>query len=159
MRVIIVLALICLAASQEKISIVELEKETQSLRTFLERTVGEGEITLENCLEGSEFYITKKKVTPAALIKGEPVRFKAIGIMKSTQMVKRMDLDTRLNGASIFSDSKIKNEQVESGAKYMIDYEANVPTFTPSGNWEIFIYLINDKEEKLSCLRATFSTS
>jgi len=95
-------------------------------------------------------------VTPDSIIKGQSIKIKVMGIVTTEQTLSKLHLDTMYNGQSIYTDNVDKASAVVKGI-YTYEYEASVPTFTPAGNWEIYIYLLNSAEEKLSCVKAMFT--
>jgi len=79
--------------------------------------------------------------------------------MIQDQIVQKIHLDTYFNGKVIYTqDVDKKNLEVKKG-KWAFDYEASVPTFTPAGHWEIFIYVVNNENANLSCIKAIFETN
>jgi hypothetical protein len=113
-------------------------------------------VTLEQCLDDPVFEITKMVVTPDSVIKGQNIKIKVMGIMTTQQTVSKLHLDTFYNGKTIYTDNVDKGSSVVEGV-YTYDYEASVPTFTPAGKWEIYVYLLNTADEKLSCVKAAFT--
>ena len=131
--------------------------EQGALLNFLADVKGGAPITTENCLDTSIFKSIKITVDPTEIIKGQSIRIKVVGVMLSDQIVNKLHLDTFYNGAVIYTQDVDKKNVLVKKGNYGFDYEAAVPTFTPSGKWEIFVYLLNDKQEKLSCLKALFT--
>ena len=130
--------------------------EQGTLLNFLADVKGGAPITIESCQDKPIFQSTKMVAEPTEIIKGQSINFKVVGVMLSDQIVNKIHLDTFYNGSVIYTqDIDKKNAPVKKGP-YGYTYENSVPTFTPSGKWEIFIYLLNDKQEKLSCQKATF---
>jgi hypothetical protein len=153
---VLFLAVSMIACEEGKLFDLNAMYEQGTILKFLADAKNGAPITVEGCQENPIFKSTKIVVDPTEIIKGQNIRFKVVGVMLSDQIVNKMHLDTFYNGAVIYTtDVDKKNAPVKKGT-YGYDYEASVPTFTPSGKWEIFIYLLNDKLEKLSCHKATF---
>lgn len=130
-----------------------------TLKTFLALGEEGYPVTVSDCMENPIFKITQKVVDPPTLIKGQSIKIKAGGVMIQDEIVKKIHLDTYFNGSVIYTnDVDKKNLGVKKG-KWAFDYEASVPTFTPAGHWEIFIYVVDKDNNNLSCLKAVFDTS
>ena len=130
-----------------------------SLKAFL----GLGEdgfpLIVSDCLENPIFKITQKIVDPPNIVKGGSIKIKVGGVMIHDEIIQKLHFDTFFNGNIIYAyDVEKKNLEVKKG-KWAFDYEASVPTFTPSGHWEIFVYVVNKDNDKLSCIKAVFETN
>ena len=116
-------------------------------------------VTISDCLENPTFKITQKVVDPPTLIKGSSIKIKAGGVMIQDEVIQKIHLDTYFNGKVIYTNEvDKKNLEVKKG-KWAFDYEASVPTFTPAGHWEIFVYVVDKSNTNLSCIKAIFDTS
>jgi hypothetical protein len=119
---------------------------------------GGAPVILSDCMTDPVFIITNKKVDPAEIIKGQSIKIKVAGVMKEEVHVQKLHLDTFYNGGIIYQDNVDKqNQLVPKSGKFIYEYEASVPTFTPSGKWEIFLYLVNSENVNISCLKAEFT--
>jgi hypothetical protein len=155
---VLILAISAISA-QEARKLFDLNQmyEQGTLLNFLADVKGGAPVSIESCQDKPIFQSTKITVDPTEIIKGQNISIKVVGVMLSDQVVNKLHLDTYYNGSVIYTaDVDKKNAPVKKGP-YGYNYEASVPTFTPSGKWEIFIYLLNDKQEKLSCQKATFN--
>jgi hypothetical protein len=133
--------------------------EQGTLLKFLEASqmLNEGSpITLEACPDQTFFKPTRTTVTPTEVQKGQSIRMKVMGVFLQDVVVGKLHLDTYYNGGVIFTDNVDKGNTPQKKGTYAYDYEASVPTFVPSGKWEILVTLLSDKDEKLSCLKASF---
>ena len=154
----LVFALLFIVISSEPLKLFDLNKmSVQYLENFLAATESGIPITLEECLDNPTFHIAKLTHDPDQLIKGQNIKISVKGTMLSDQDVDKLHLDTYLNGAIIFQDNVSKKGKVAKGP-WAYDYEASVPSFTPSGKWEINVVILNSNQEKLSCVKATFIT-
>jgi hypothetical protein len=116
-------------------------------------------VTLDLCMDNPVFKVTQKAVQPPNVIKGKSIRIIVAGIMTKDQVVQKIHLDTYFNGKVIYNaEVDKKNVSVPKG-KWQYDYEASVPAFTPSGHWEIFINIVNDANENISCVKGIFDTT
>jgi hypothetical protein len=134
--------------------------------TFTEQTLGFLEdikvkaagapVNVSQCLDKPILQITKMTVDPKEIIKGSDIRIKVVGIMLSEQTVSKLHLDTYYNNDVIYTEDVDKKNVVVKKGTYGFDYTASVPSFTPAGNWEIFLNLLNAAGDTLSCVKATF---
>ena len=116
-------------------------------------------VTLDLCMDNPIFKVTQKAVQPPTIIKGKSIRIIVAGVMINDQVIQKLHLDTLFNGNKIYTaEVDKKNIKVAKG-KWQYDYEASVPAFTPSGHWEIFMYIVNDKNENISCVKGIFDTT
>ena len=128
--------------------------------TFLQENIDNHEnvaVIVEQCLVKPIFQITKILLDPNNVIKGQNIRTKIVGVMQSDQSINRLHLETFFNGSSIFTDNVDKKNIFIKKGTYGYEYETSVPTFTPSGLWEIYLYLINESGNNLSFLKMSFS--
>jgi hypothetical protein len=130
-----------------------------TIKNFLQLKDDGFPVTTELCMDNPTFKITQKAVQPASIIKGGSIRIIAGGVMVNDQVVQKIHLDTYFNGAVIYTQEVDKKNVAVPKGKWQWDYEASIPSFTPSGHWEIFIWIINDKNEKISCLKGIFDTN
>ena len=138
----------------------ELENSYDEEGDFLKMltTQGGSPVELSSCLDNPTFIILNKKVDPTEIMKGQSIKIKVLGQMKEQTTVQKLHLVTLYNDGVIFEDNvDKKNEVVPKGGKYIYEYEASVPTFTPAGEWNIYLYLVNSENVNVSCLKAHFS--
>lgn len=128
------------------------------LKSLMKAAVLKGaKIDLSICMEETRFKITRTAVTPEEIIKGDDIALKAQGQALENLVIKNLHLITKYNGADIFVDDKDQgSKEVPAGQTHSFSYTASVPSFTPSGSWDIYLYLQNDKDENVSCLLAHF---
>lgn len=134
--------------------------ESDAASGFLKmlQTDGGAPVSLSDCMDNPVYIITNKKVDPTEIIKGQSIKIKVAGVMKEEVHVQKLHLDTYYNGGVIYQDNVDKqNQLVAKSGRFIYEYEASVPTFTPSGKWEIFIYLVNSENVNISCLKAEFT--
>lgn len=162
--VLLVIALLsivkCDVEEPAKGKLFDLDKmlEQKTLNKFLS-LMGDGDITSKLCLEDPIFFHTKIQITPTKLAKGEPIRIKAAGAMKTDINLQKIHLETYYNGETIFVDNVEKhNQKVKKGA-FFYEYEASVPAFVPAGTWKILLTLVDQENRTLSCLQVDFVTS
>ena len=112
-------------------------------------------IEIQDCLPGSVFEIKKTIVNPPELTVGQNIKIKVIGAMKEENMVAKLHIVSYLNNQIIFSTDVAKSENVKKGLWFW-EFEIGVPTFVPKGHWQNYAYVINQKDENISCLLAIF---
>lgn len=133
--------------------------EQGTLKAFLGLGDDGYPVSISDCMENPVFKITQKVVDPPTLIKGQSIKIKAGGVMIQDEIVQKIHLDTYFNGKVIYTnDVDKKNLEVKKG-KWAFDYEASVPTFTPAGHWEIFVYVVDKNNTNLACIKAVFDSS
>lgn len=113
-------------------------------------------VSAESCDDIGVFRLTRMIIDPETVEKGQSIRIKVLGVFLQNVILKKLHLETFYNGGVIFTDDVDKGNTEQSEGTYAYDYEASVPTFVPSGHWEIFLHLLNEKEEKLSCVKVSF---
>ena len=113
-------------------------------------------VSAESCDDIGVFRMTRMIIDPTTVEKGQSIRMKVLGIFLQDVVLKKIHLETFYNGGVIFTDDVDKGNSPQSQGSYAYDYEASVPTFVPSGHWEIFLHLLNEKDEKLSCIKVSF---
>lgn len=114
-------------------------------------------VTIIDCLKGSVMLITNVKVTPTELVKGKPISMKASGVFTAARDITNLHIEAYYNKNLIFKNDVPRVEHTNPGP-YVFSYDNNVPTFTPSGYWETFVYLVGAGDENLACIEATFTT-
>jgi len=129
-----------------------------TLSSFLALTGDGYPVTLSDCMENPTFKVTQKVVDPPTLIKGQGIKIKVGGVMVQETIVSKLHLDTYFNGKVIYTNEVDKKNVTVPKGKWGYDYEASVPTFTPSGHWEIFIYIVDGSANNISCVKAVFDT-
>lgn len=114
-------------------------------------------ITTKICMEETKFKITRTAITPEEIIKGDDIAMKVMGEAQEDLVIKSLFVQAKFNDVNIFSDLKDQGSvELEDGDSFTYDYSASVPSFTPAGSWNIYLYLKNDKNENISCLLCHF---
>lgn len=117
-----------------------------------------GEIVIEsNCMENAPFVNGRTKVNPVKVTKGVPINIKVQGqaTLKDIQF-KEIVVAATLNGDHAYDEKKELKEVAKAGQNFVYSYTAGVPSFIPEGKFEITLNLVDDKGEKVSCLKAEF---
>ena len=70
--------------------------------------------------------------------------------------IKELYLDTLNNGVSLFTDHVAVSKNYATGEKDIVGYTAGIPSFCPSGSWDIYLYLIDEDGNKAATLLAHF---
>ena len=161
LKAIVLTLTISLAFTEDSGKLFDLNSmyEQGTISSFL-AVVGDGyPITLGECSQDNPiFKVTQKAVDPPALIKGQGIRIKVGGVMTQDTVVSKLHLDTFFNGKVIYTNEVDKKNAAVPKGKWAYDYEASVPTFTPAGHWEIFIYIVDNNQKNISCIKAMFDT-
>lgn len=113
-------------------------------------------VTTQICCDEKRFKLIKTVLKPEEIVKGGEILIKVQGVALETLYVKKLRLVTKYNGGDIFTDNKAIEKSLPEGQKLVYDYTASIPTFTPSGSWDIYIYLMDDKDVEIHCLKAHF---
>lgn len=163
--IIFVLAIASISCQVNKLFDLNKMADQGTLLQFLSEAgnlrAGGYPVTISDCTSETKarMKITQMKVSPTEVIKGKDIGIKVKGVMLEDQVVQKIHLDTYFNGGVIFQDNVDKgNTQVKKGV-YAFDYNASVPTFTPSGKWEIRVWLVNDANDNIACVKAEFNTA
>lgn len=166
MKAIGIILLLCIIAINSKEEILPLFDlnylaEQGTLGSFLANLKEDGfPVTSSVCMEEKVFKKTQLTIDPSSIQKGKSIKIKVVGAMLQASTVQKLHLDTYYNGGVIFTaDVDQKNVEVKKGSMWGYNYEASVPTFTPAGKWEIFVYVINSANEKIHCVKCEFETS
>ena len=139
------------------IAIATCKRESADLNKFLQEPKNGAKVIVSKCMEETKFKITRIKVTPEEVIKGDNIAMKVQGQALEEVTMKDLKVIAHYNGAEIFSEVKDQGGKVVPvGGKFTFEYTQSVPTFTPVGSWDINLYLRNDKDEDVSCILAHF---
>ena len=119
-----------------------------------------GEITMEyNCLPDVPFTITKAKPLPNFISRGSDMSFKAVGSFNQDTNVQKLRISTKINGITA-QDIKVvlPNPGVQKkNVSFIYTYEDKVPAIAPAGYYESFMYLLNEFDKEVSCLKGSFT--
>lgn len=131
------------------------EVENLSLE-YLENSQPEGnKITSETCQEDAIFTIKKAVFNPPTIEKGQNVKMKVIGGMLADTKVKELFVQAFLNKNKMFEKEVPKEEDVKKGL-WTYEYEVGVPKFVPTGHWETYVYVRDNKNKDISCIKVMF---
>lgn len=114
-------------------------------------------ITIGDCMPDSILKITRTGVTPPEVEKGTSIHMVAQGIFREERDVTNIHVEVTLNGQEIYRNDVQKKGHASKGP-YTFSYDNNVPTFVPSGQWNVNVWLMGGNE-KLACIRATFTVA
>lgn len=129
-----------------------------SENNFLQKAAGGSEVKIvTNCQDGNTFVNSRAISSPKTISKGEKITLKAVGTSFKDLNIERVEVEAFLNGKSSFTDKKeIASGKVTPGNDFFYDYETTVPTFVPSGLFEIKVYVVS-QNERVGCLSASFT--
>lgn len=147
MKVLILSLLVALSSCQFKF----LEKAD------LKVTAAPGEIVLTpDCQAGLPFIHKKEKATPNVIEKGGSINLKAAVQSDQPLHVAGLTIVCYLNGTEAYNQKKDLNDDVEAGEMYIYTIDAGIPSFVPSGSFDIQVKLVDKDGNPLSCLAAHF---
>lgn len=128
--------------------------------TFLEMNDVPGTITIElNCLAGVPFNITKAVPKPTVVERGGHMSFKAVGSFNVDTNVQKLKVYTKINGvdAQTVTPDLPKQGVVPKDTSFIFTYEDNVPAIAPAGHYEVYMYLMDNTNKPVSCLKGSFT--
>ena len=85
--------------------------------------------------------ITRYQAKPDSIIPGDSIEFKMQFTASENVKIKELYLDTLNNGVSLFTDHVAISKDYATGEKDVVGYTAVIPSFCPSGSWDIYLYL------------------
>jgi hypothetical protein len=117
-------------------------------------------VEVEKCetVANSSFETIQIKLDPPEIIRYNSYKCIVNGMMLREETVKNLEIKTFLDGNIIIEDTVNKGSVKIKEGPYSFIYEAAVPWYTPAGNWDIFVYLVNSKDENIACIKMSFST-
>ena len=116
-----------------------------------------GEISFKlDCEPGLPIKHIAVKANPTSVIKGEPINFKGKVETNSKVTVSQLIILAKLNNEDAFDAKKDIVTDIVPGTPFLYSYDITVPTYVPSGKFDIFLYLIDKDGKHLSCLNAQF---
>lgn len=153
---LLIFGLVNFSLEQDEVPLYQLNNiyTDDFVREYLESS--SNEIKTEDCKKGSIEQITKIQVSPTVISKGKEFTLKVGGVLKEDVKIKGLHLKVWWNGQQIHEEDVDKKSDSKKGP-YFYDYTTTVPTFTPSGHWETYIYLRDENDNDISCVKATFN--
>ncbi len=134
----------------------ESKEIKEFLLKFLSDPFSEGnQIKTETCLDNPLLLLKTVKFDPPEIEKGRNVKMKVIGAMLEDTIIKGLFIQAFLNKNKMFEKEIPKNESVKKGI-WSYEYEVGVPKFVPTGNWETYVYVRDDKDKDISCVKVLF---
>ena len=107
---------------------------------FLSKSNGGSPITF-TVVEENSCKITRYQAKPDSIIPGDNIEFKMQFTASENVNIKELYLDTLNNGVSLFTDHVAVGKNYATGEKDVVGYSATIPSFCPSGSWDIYLYL------------------
>ena len=92
-------------------------------------------------VEENSCKITRYQAKPDTVVPGESNEFKMQFTAAEDVYIKEVYLDTLNNGVSLFTDHVAVEKSYATGEKDVVGYSATIPSFCPSGSWDIYLYL------------------
>ena len=131
------------------------QEKTTGINKFLEMKNG-AKVTVSKCMAETKLKILRIIVTPSEIIKGDDISLKVQIRALEDITIKSLNVIAHYNGVKIFEDTKDQGKLLKKGEKFIYSYVQSVPTFTPSGAWDVNLYLKNEKDENINCLLCHF---
>ena len=94
---------------------------------------------------------------PDPIIRGEPLKFHLDGVMHENQYVKDFCYKAYLNSKIIDEQCYKKSEIVYKDDEFILDFDFEIPSYIPAGDWKIRLVVRNSQQKELGCLGATFT--
>ena len=129
---------------------------TLSKTTKFLGTSNEGSPITFTVVEENTCQITRYQAKPDSIIPGDSIEFKMQISALQNVNIKELYLDTLNNGVSLFTDHVAVSKNYATGEKDIVGYTAAIPSFCPSGSWDIYLYLIDEDGNKAATLLAHF---
>lgn len=134
----------------------EPKQNEEFLLKFLYDPFPEGnKIISETCLHNALLILKTVKFDPPEIEKGRNVKMKVIGAFLEDTNVKGLFVQAFLNKNKMFEKIILKQESVKKGI-WSYEYEVGIPKFVPTGNWETFVYVRDEKDKDISCVKVIF---
>ncbi len=113
-------------------------------------------ILLDDCMDNPIFSPDNKTPIPSIYTPSSDLKIKINGIMTKEQKIKSLYIEVK-NSNTIISNETIdyKGQLVPEGS-YSFTYSTKLPTKPLTGLNQIFIYLINTNDERISCTRTFY---
>ena len=108
---------------------------------FLNKSNAEGVPIIFSVIEENTCQITRYQAKPDTVVPGESNEFKMQFVALENVNIVELYLDTQNNGVSLFTDHVDISKSYTTGEKDVVGYSAVIPSFCPSGSWDIYLYL------------------
>ena len=92
-------------------------------------------------VEENTCQITRYQAKPDSVVPGESNEFKMQFSALKDIYIKEVFLDTQNNGVSLFTDHVEVAKNYATGEKDVVGYSATIPSFCPSGSWDIYLHI------------------
>ena len=116
----------------------------------------EGSPITFSVVEENSCKITRYQAKPDSIIPGDSIEFKMQFTASENVKIKELYLDTLNNGVSLFTDHVAISKDYATGEKDVVGYTAAIPSFCPSGSWDIYLYLKDEDGNTAATLLAHF---
>ena len=116
----------------------------------------EGSPITFSVVEENSCKITRYQAKPDSIIPGDSIEFKMQFTASENVKIKELYLDTLNNGVSLFTDHVAISKDYATGEKDVVGYTAAIPSFCPSGSWDIYLYLKDEDGNIAATLLAHF---
>ena len=103
----------------------------------------------------SRVSVTKTPISPYPIKKGSPVKFDVIGSAVAAVNQKNARLDVYASGSKIFTTAVGGSYSVGTGAAYDYTFTYAIPSFVPTGTYDIWISMIDTAGSIITCVQLT----
>ena len=107
-------------------------------------------------VEENSCKITRYQAKPDTVVPGDSNEFKMQFSALENVNIQELYLDTKNNGVSLFTDHVAISKNYATGEKDVVGYTAAIPSFCPSGSWDIYLYLKDEDGNTAATLLAHF---
>ena len=87
------------------------------------------------------------------------MHFHIDGVMHENQFVKDFCYDAFINKKIIDHQCYRKGGLVYKDEEFILEYNFDIPSYIPPGEWQIRLILRNNREVELGCLSAKFTVT
>lgn len=127
------------------------------LLKFLELQEPDTTVRIEKCQGTYPYNITRTRVDPAKLKKGDTMKLSLAGSNAASFVESKIQFQSYLDGKLLQTDFEDrKNHVVNPGSANVIQISRDTPTVIPSGKWKIIITQFDDKNNANWCINVTF---
>ena len=107
--------------------------------------------------DGKRVSVSKAPINPYPIKKGSPVKFDVIGTASSAINQKNARLDVYASGSKIFTTSVGSSYSAGAGAAYDYTFTYAIPSFVPTGTYDVWISMIDTAGSTITCVELNLS--
>jgi hypothetical protein len=114
-----------------------------------------GEVTYTQCDDDTGSFTLDTDSTsndPNPVTKGQDVSLNLVGIVSDSIEVKNVHIHVDWNGTPLYDEDNKQDNTYDSDYTYSLKW--NVPSYAPSGDYDITVTGLDDAQSKLLCVEA-----